>query len=222
MNINYDKVFNIEKPESKHCKFFPKNIMAVICGSTGCGKTNLLYNLLLNPGRIYYDDVSIWCPTLHQSNYQGLLELYRRAGTNCQCYSESDEILDPQKFDSSLEHVICFDDVMNKNQTKIRDYFSCGRHNNFNVFYLCQSLYKIPKHGIRENANIFVLFRQDIKSLKSFYDSHVNSDMLWDVFKGFCDRAWQKPYGYVVINLWSRPDKMKYIDTYETVFHPPK
>ena len=220
MNIDYDKIFKTNETESKHCELFPKNFFMIICGSSGCGKTNLLCNLLLNKMQlIYYDDVYIWCPTLHQSKYQGLQKVLKN---KCTCYSESEQILDPQEFDETLYHVICFDDVMVENQSKIVDYFCRGRHNNFNVLYLCQSLYKIKKHGIRDNANIFVLFPQNKKTLKSFYDSYVSSDMEYDEFKEFCDQSWQDKYGYVVINLWSSCDKYKYIDRYENCYYPKK
>lgn len=223
MNINYDKVFNTKETESKHCELFPKNIFMIICGSTGCGKTNLLCNLLLNDQRIiYYDDVNIWSPTLQQSKYQGLQKYLKARKIKCSCYSEREEILDPLEFNDKLHHIICFDDVMTQNQNKIIDYFTRGRHNNFNVLYLCQSLYKIPKHGIRDNANIFILFRQNKKTLKSFYESYVSSDMEYDKFEQFCEKSWGKPYGYVVINLWSSPDKYKYIDQYENFYYPKK
>ena len=47
MNINYDKVFDVENCESKHSKLFPPNIFMVMASSTGGGKTNLLCNILL-------------------------------------------------------------------------------------------------------------------------------------------------------------------------------
>ena len=59
-----------------------------------------------------------------------------------------------------------FDDVMLKDQSVIKDYFCRGRHNNVSVFYLSQSLHKIAKHCLKENANMFILFKQDDKTLK--------------------------------------------------------
>ena len=59
-----------------------------------------------------------------------------------------------------------FDDVMLDDITAIKKYFCSGRHNNVNVFYLVQSLHKIAKHCIRENANISILFKQDDKTFK--------------------------------------------------------
>ena len=77
-------------------------------------------------------------------------------------------------------------------QTAIKKYFCSGRHNNVNVFYLVQSLHKIAKHCIRENANIFILFKQDDKTLKYFHETHISGDMDFKELKQFCDNAWMK------------------------------
>ena len=78
-----------------------------------------------------------------------------------------------------------FDDVMLKDQTVIKDYFCRGRHNNVSVFYLCQSLHKITKYCIRENANIFILFKQDDKTLKYFHETHISGEWTSRSFKIF-------------------------------------
>ena len=92
-------------------------------------------------------------------------------------YDADDEIKNPSELDTKTNHVMVFDDVMLSDQTKIKEYFCRGRHNNVNVFYLCQSLHKIAKHCIRDNANVFILFHQDDKTLKYFHETHVSGDM---------------------------------------------
>ena len=62
---------------------------------------------------------------------------------------------------------------MLKYQTKIKEYFCRGRHNNVNEFYLCQSIHKISKQCIRQNANMFILFFQDVKTLKYFHETRM-------------------------------------------------
>lgn len=220
MNTNYDEIFTTDnKVKSKHFKVFPPNIFMVCCGPTSCGKTNLMCNILLK-GYTDYDDVGIWSTTLHQSKYCGLREIYKQANIPAAFYENFEDIPDPSDFDPSQIHVMVFDDVMNKEQSKINEYFCRGRHNNFNVFYLCQSLYKLPKHGIRENANVYVLFPLNLKTLKSFYDEYVGNDMDYNEFKNFCKKAWRKNYGYVVINTWSTPKEYKYLDNYEEIYTP--
>jgi hypothetical protein len=115
-----------------------------------------------------------------------------------------------------------FDDVMLKDQTVIKDYFCRGRHNNVSVFYLCQSLHKIAKHCIRENANIFILFRQDDKTLKYFHETHISGDMDFTEFKQFCDGAWSNKHGFVVINIWDDDYCGRYWDNYNKVYTPRK
>ena len=123
-----------------------------------------------------------------------------------------------------------FDDVKKKhaggsnddNQTMIKKYFVRVRHNNVNVFYLVQSLHKIAKHCIRENANMFILFKQDDKALKYFYETHLSGDMDFKEFKQFRDDAWTKKHGFVVINLWDNAYFGRFWSNYSHVYIPIK
>jgi hypothetical protein len=113
-----------------------------------------------------------------------------------------------------------FDDVMLSDQTKIKEYFTKGRHNNVNIFYLCQSLHKIGKHCIRDNANIFILFHQDDKALKYFHETHISGDMDFKEFKLFCDDSWSQKHGFAVINLWEEPYCGRYVSNYKNICVP--
>ena len=59
-----------------------------------------------------------------------------------------------------------------------------SRYADVDCFYLCQTYAKIPKHLIRDNANLLILFKQDGTNLKHIYDDHVNIDMS---YKNFCE-----------------------------------
>ena len=78
--------------------------------------------------------------------------------------------------------IFIFDDVACDKQDAVREYFSMGRHSNVDCFYLCQTYAKIPKHLIRDNANLLILFKQDCINLKHIYNDHVNTDMSHDEF----------------------------------------
>ena len=231
--IDYTKRNENSSCDANHAPFFPKNIFCVLAGSTGCGKTNLILNLLLNEGLLDYTSAYIYSPTLHQNGYQNLKDyystveeqirkLYRINVKISHFYNADDEIQDPSELDPKLKHIMIFDDVMLHDQSKIRDYFTRGRHNNVNVFYLCQSLHKIAKHCVRDNANVFILFHQDDKSLKYFHETHVSGDMDFKEFKHFCDEAWSKKYGFVVINLWDHPYAGRYVANYKDIYVPIK
>lgn len=223
-----------EQVKSRHGPMFPKTIFCVIAGATGSGKTNLLVHLLTTPGLLDYCDVYIYAPTVYQDSYEYLKDYYNRKektfkemfhiSVKIAYFFESDEeIKDPKNLDTNQRHIMIFDDVMNADQKVIKDYFCRGRHNNVNVFYLCQSLHKIQKHCIRENANVFVLFRQDDKTLKYFYETYISGDMDFKEFKEkFCDEAWSKKHGFVVINLWEEAYCGRYLINYGKIYTPSK
>ena len=58
-----------------------------------------------------------------------------------------------------------------------------GRHKHIDVLLAMQSSAHIPKHLIRDNANILVLFQQDETNLKRVYLDDVNSDMKFSTSK---------------------------------------
>lgn len=235
MNIDYSKHFRADGDDTaRHASFLPKNVFCVIAGATGCGKTNLMLNFLLNEGVLNYSDVYVYSPTLYQPAYKHLRKYYEGVENNIKMAfkvevkiahfldADADAIKDPAELDPSTNHVMVFDDVMLGDQTKIKEYFCRGRHNNVSVFYLCQSLHKIAKHCIRDNANVFVLFHQDDKTLKYFHETHVSGDMPFKEFKDFCDKAWSSEHGHAVVNLWEQPYCGRYLANYQDIYVPLK
>ena len=81
---------NMKHPKGcgNHADIFPRNILCVIAGSTGSGKTNLMVNLLLQENKINYSDVYIYSPTLHQPAIHLFETLIRANGEN---HYEQDE-----------------------------------------------------------------------------------------------------------------------------------
>ena len=74
--IDYSKKYVKPKNAAKHAPFFPRNIFAVIGGSTGSGKTNLIINFLRQEKVLDYHDVYIYSSTIYQSAYQDLKNHY--------------------------------------------------------------------------------------------------------------------------------------------------
>src|SRR6476469_2032146 len=230
---DYSKYFDKKTSTANHAPFFPPNIFAIVAGSTGCGKTNLLLNLLLEDDFLDYGSVHVYCSTLHQSAYQYLMKCYSKRESDirtkykvnikiAQFFEGNNNLIYAKELNPNITHIMIFDDVMLSDQTKIKEYFCKGRHNNVNIFYLCQSLHKIAKHCIRENANVFILFHQDDKTLKYFHETHISGDMNFKEFKAFCDDAWSKKHGFVVINIWEEAHCGRYISNYEPIYIPDK
>jgi Poxvirus A32 protein len=230
--FDYTKEYNVSS-DRPHSAIFPKNIFAVIAGSTGSGKTNLVFNFLRQPKLLNYSQVFVYSSTLHQPAYEFLRRYYAdleklitdntNHGVKIAHFFDADsEIMNPSELDKNKNHIMIFDDVMNQDQAVIKDYFCRGRHNNVNVFYLCQSLHKIAKHCIRENANMFILFRQDDKTLKYFHETHISGDMDFVEFKNFCDGAWSKKHGFIVINIWDESYCGRFLSNYDNIYVPKK
>jgi guanylate kinase len=234
MNIrDHTKEFNVPTNTRKHHDIFPQNIFCVIAGSTGSGKTNLLVHLLKEEKLLNYNHIYVYSATLHQPAYAHLKEYYRTLEKQIQqelnqsiqiahFFEADNEIQNPSELDRNKNHVMIFDDVMMEHQDIIKKYFCQGRHNNINIFYLCQSLHKIAKHCIRDNANVFLLFRQDGKTLKYFHETHISGDMDFAEFKHFCDTAWKKKHGFVVINIWDDAYCGRYLANYNSIYIPKK
>ena len=115
-----------------------------------------------------------------------------------------------------------FDAVMLEDQRKIKEYFCRDTHNNVHVFYLCHSIHRISKHRIRQNANMFILFNQDVKTLKKIHEDNCSGDMDFKEFKSFCDKAWMKKYGFVGKNISDDVECGRYWSNYTPVFVPEK
>ena len=74
-------------------------------------------------------------------------------------FKEKKEFPPPDKLPEDIKKLIKFDDVGAK-EPVINEYFCRGRHINCNMIYINQNLSSSGRQNVRENCNIFVLFRQ--------------------------------------------------------------
>ena len=56
----------------------PRSIRGIIVGKSGCGKTTLMLNLLLNTGWLDYDHLYVFGKSLFQPEYKILKEAQKR------------------------------------------------------------------------------------------------------------------------------------------------
>jgi len=180
----------------KHGEMLPSTIRAIICGPSNCGKTYVLISLLESPNGV---SVYVYSKSLQQPKYRYLENLFMSIDEiGCFTFSNSSDVVPPSE--ARLNSIFIFDDVECDKQDAVREYFSMGRHANVDCFCLCQTYARIPKHLIRDNANLLILFKQDCTNLKHVYNDHVNTDMSYDEFCLLCRDCWQKKYGFLVID----------------------
>lgn len=183
----------------KNSMLLPESVRAIICGPSGCGKTNIMLTLLFEANGLKFKNVYVYSKSLFQPKYKLLADAIARVpGMGYFPYSENETVIDPA---DALEHsVFIFDDVACEKQDKIRAYFCMSRHKHISSLLANQSYASIPKHLVRDNASMLVLFRQDDMNLRHIYDDHVTTDMKFEEFKAICSLCWEKgKYGVLVI-----------------------
>ena len=112
-------------------------------------------------------------------------------------------ILDPKDYDPLKKHLLLLDDIMLSPQNKVEQFFTRGRHSNIDGFYIAQSYFRLPRHSIRENGNLFIFFRQCKKNLCHIYQDHCASDGIsYENFNQFCNDTWnESKHNFIVIDL---------------------
>ena len=75
MNITNNYTWKT-KTNRDNSPLLPKNIRGLIVGKSGCGKTTLLINLLLQPDWLDYNHLYIYGNSLHQKEYQIIMKGY--------------------------------------------------------------------------------------------------------------------------------------------------
>ena len=133
-----------------------------------------------------------------------------KSDIECKFYESPSDVLDPKELSSDKKNLMVFDDLLLEKQNKCEAYYTRGRHSNVDCFYLAQNYFRLPRQTIRENANFICLFRQDLKNINHIYNDHVSCDMSKEEFRNLCKTAWEKPHGFVVIDLSSKKNEGKY------------
>lgn len=189
---NLDNAIGQPTNERRHGNLLPNTIRCIVCGPSNCGKTNLIISLLEDPNGLRFENVYVYSKSLYQPKYmylQQVLEGLKYIGMGYHPFSDNEAVMEPEK--AKPFSVMIFDDVACEKQDNMRAYFSMGRHNKIDSFYLCQTYSRIPKQMIRDNANLLILFRQDDTNLRHVYDDHVNTDMTWNQFRNACGACWK-------------------------------
>ena len=169
----------------------------LICGSSGSGKTNLLYHMLTVP-LLWYDEIYLYARNLEQDKYKKLIKKIRKI--SCEVGYDilnvsNDEITPVAEMDNvDNQKLVIFDDyVCDKNQKQIIDYFIQGRHKNCSVLYLSQSFYKTPK-DIRLNCSHYCLYESPSSREANRISSELGVDK--EVYKA----ATREPYSFLYVD----------------------
>ena len=195
---NYDSVDYSNKKFKQLFPFMPTDTFwMLICGNSGCGKTNLLYHMLIKP-LLYYDEICLYARNLHQDKYQNLIqkmkELSNKTGYEIRNVSDGEIIPVTELEYEDNQKLVIFDDyVCDKNQTKLIDFFMQGRHKNCSVIYLSHSFFKTPLE-IRKGCTHYCLY----EPLSSGDATRISSDL--GINKKDLKFATRKPYSFLYVD----------------------
>ena len=85
--------------------------------------------------------------------------------------------------------------LLSKQESNIDLFFTRGRHNNIDIFYISRSFFQFPKNTIRNISRKIVLFKQTLRDTLLFHDI-AGLDMNLEEWKQLCRKAWENDYEY--------------------------
>ena len=107
----------------------------------------------------------------------------------------SDEI---QPVEYQENSTVVFDDMLlSKQESNFDLFFTRGRHNNIDIYYISQSYFNLPKNTIRNNSNIISLFKQTLRDIILLFHDIGGLDMNLEEWKQLCRKAWENDYDYL-------------------------
>ena len=180
----YGSVNKIEKPKIDNVnKIVSKfeNHRHVIIGPSNVGKTYYMLKVLEKIGN------------------QRPIHRITRSPNQYPNYKASNELKPINKYKRS---VVIFDDMLGaKNITQIDEFFTRGRHEDLDVYYISQSYFGLPRQSIRNNSDRLILFKETLRDVQSMYYDIGAYDMNYDEFKLMCHKAWDEEYYYLCIDM---------------------
>ena len=188
-----DSVNNIEKPKIDNMNNIVstyENHRHVIIGPSNVGKT-------------YY-----MLKVLKKIDNKRPIDIITRSPNQYPNYKTSNEIKPINKYKGS---VVIFDDMLGaRNSSQIDEFFTRGRHEDLDVYYISQSYLALPRQTIRNNSDRIILFKQTLRDVQSMYYDIGAYDMKYDEFKEMCHKAWSERYNYLCIDMTKNKNDGKY------------
>ena len=107
--------------------------------------------------------------------------------------------------------VVIFDDMLgSKNSSQIDEFYTGGRHEHLDVYYISQRYFALPRQSIRSNSDRLILFRQTFRDVQNMYYDIGAYDMNYDEFKQMCHKAWNERFNYLSIDMTKNKNDGKY------------
>ena len=163
-------------------------------------------NVIIGPrsvGKTYY-----MLKVLEKIGNKRPIHIITRSPNQYPNHKTSNEIKPIKKYKGS---VVIFDDMLGaKNSSQIDEFFTRGRHEDLDIYYISQSYFALPRQSIRNNSDRLILFKQTLRDVQSMYSDIGAYDMNYDEFKQMCHKAWEEKYNYLCIDMAKNKNEGKY------------
>ena len=163
-------------------------------------------NVIIGPsnvGKTYY-----MLKILEKIDTKRPIHIITRSPNQYPNYKTSTEIKPINKYKGSI---VIFDNMLGaKNSSQIDEFFTRGRHEDIDVYYISQSYFGLPRQSIRNNSDRLILFKQTLRDVQSMYYDIGAYDMNYDEFKEMCHEAWDEKYNYLCIDMTKNKNEGKY------------
>ena len=188
-----DSVNNIEKPKIDNMNnnvSTCENHRHVVIGPSNVGKTYYMLKIL------------------EKIDNKRPIHIITRSANQYPNYKTSTDIKPLNKYKGSI---VIFDDMLGaRNCSRIDEFFTRGRHEDLDVYYISQSYFALPRQSIRNNSDILILFKQTLRDVQSMYYDIGAYDMKYDEFKEMCHKACDEKYNYLCIDMTKNKNEGKY------------
>ena len=163
-------------------------------------------NVIIGPrnvGKTYY-----MLKILEKIGNKRPIHIITRSPNQYPNHKTSNEIKPINKYKGS---VVIFDDMLRaRNSSQIDEFFTRGRHEDLDVYYISQSYFALPRQSIRNNSDRLILFKQTLRDVQSMYYDIGAYNMNYDEFTQMCHKAWDERYNYLCIDMAENKNDGKY------------
>ena len=188
-SVNKIKIDNVNNTNNDIVSTY-ENHRHVVIGPSNVGKTYYMIKILEKIG-----------------NKRPIHKITRSAN-QYPTYKTSTEIKPINKYKGSI---VIFDDMLGaRNSSQIDEFFTRGRHEDLDVYYISQSYFGLPRQNIRNNCDILILFKQTLRDVQSMYYDIGADDMKYDEFKEMCHKAWDEKLNSLCIDMSKNKNEGKY------------
>jgi len=222
--INFDELA-ADKTKYKNANgYLVHPFRAIVCGSSGCGKTNAICNILLNEAyKLDYGHVYLFAKDLSEDKYQFIIQYFtkleqkvlKKTGETVRLLTYSDKLEDVptlSKINKNIQNIAIFDDWTNepvKRLATMKDYFTMGRKFNVSTFYLCHSWYACPKVFRLNTQYAFIYQLPSARELRELYKElgmNIERDDFWKAYR----EATKNKFNFLLIDKKTNNLQLQY------------